>query len=364
MVRERNRTTRRAQAPRAIPPRVTRNPTRTVIVDPEAPDTRVIEDAARVLRDGGLVAFPTETVYGLGARGLDPAAVARIFAAKGRPSTHPLILHVAGEEDARLLAATWCDRASRLARAFWPGPLTLVVPRGAHVPASVAGGGTSIALRAPAHPVARALIVALGEPIAAPSANRYQSLSPTTAEHVRKSLEGRIELIVDGGACSAGIESTVVDVRFDVATILRPGALDLASIRAVLPDIRVDAGATVVAEDALRASPGMDARHYAPRAPLFVVEGRTETVRVAHARAAAGARVGLVLRGDAAPTDLAIEVFVLADDPVAYAYGLFATLHALDDAGVEAVVVEAVPGDERWWAVADRLRRASAVVPE
>jgi L-threonylcarbamoyladenylate synthase len=313
--------------------------------------------AVRLLREGKLVAFPTETVYGLGARALDAAAVARIFEAKGRPRSHPLIAHVAGEEDARGLAREWSGRASRLARAFWPGPLTLVVPRAGHVPDIVAGGGDSIAVRAPAHPVARALIEALGEPIAAPSANRYQTLSPTRAEHVVKSLGDRVDLVLDGGACESGIESTVVDVRGERARVLRPGALSMAALRAIEGDLEVAEG--VVAEDVERASPGMDARHYAPRARVVVAESREGAIAEARSRAERG-RVGLVIRGGATGATLdGIDVRVLPDAPVGYAAALFATLHALDDAGATAIVIEAVPEGEAWWAVADRLKRAA-----
>ncbi len=331
---------------------------RVVAVDPERPEAGAIEEAVRILRAGGLVAFPTETVYGLGARALDSKAVARVFSAKGRPSGHPLIAHVEGEEGARAIAAEWNERASRLARAFWPGPLTIVVPRGERVPAIVAGGGDSIAVRAPAHEIARALLRALGEPLAAPSANKYQTLSPTTAAHVAKSLGSAVDLILDGGACTAGIESTVVDVRAETARILRPGALDVARLRTVLSDMIAEEKA--VAADTVRASPGMDARHYAPRARVFVATDRPAALRLAQQHSKAGIRVGLVLRGP--PEDLeGIELRVLADEPVEYARDLFATLHALDDTRCEVLVIEDVPAkDDRWWAVADRLRRASA----
>ncbi len=322
---------------------------------------RALDEAVAILRGGGLVAFPTETVYGLGGRAFDPEAALRIFAAKGRPQTHPLIVHVEGEADARALAGEWSERAERLARAFWPGPLTLVVPRGARVPAVVAGGGDSVAVRAPAHPVARALLQRLGEPIAAPSANRYQSISPTRAEHVVKSLGDAVGLVLDGGPCEAGIESTVVDVRGEHPRILRPGALGVAALRAIEPD--VEASEAVLAEDAARASPGMDARHYAPRARLVVVETRAEALARARALASADGRVGLVVRGPSPGAGGAgdlLDVRVLPDEPAAFAAALFATLHALDDAGARAIVVEAAPAGEAWWAVADRLKRASA----
>jgi L-threonylcarbamoyladenylate synthase len=322
---------------------------RLVAIDPRAPEAAVLAEAVLVLRRGGLVAFPTETVYGLGGRALDPASIARVFEAKGRPRAHPLIAHVVGEGDARPLAAEWSARASRLARAFWPGPLTLVVPRAPSVPAEVAGGGDSIAVRAPAHPVARALIAALGEPIAAPSANRYQSISPTRAEHVVKSLGDRVDLVLDGGPCAAGIESTVVDVRGDVARVLRPGALSIAALRAVEPGI-VAAAASVAAEDAQRPSPGMDPRHYAPRTPLTLVSGSFPAVEGA----------GAILR---APRELPIDparVRVLGDDPESYAAGLYAALHELDELGLARILVEAPPDGEAWDAVRDRLKRAAS----
>src|SRR5688572_1548509 len=205
---------------------------RVVAIDADAPAREIVVDAARVLREGGLVAFPTETVYGLGARLHDEQALARVFAAKGRPASHPLIAHVSGIDQARELAADWDARAEVAARAFWPGPLTLVVPRSARVPAAATGGAATIAIRAPSHPVARALIAELGEPIAAPSANRYQTLSPTLASHVQKSLGERVDLILDGGPCSAGIESTVLDLSRGAPRVLRPGAVGLSELRA------------------------------------------------------------------------------------------------------------------------------------
>ena len=184
-----------------------------VFVDRARPDPAVLRDAAAVLRSGGLVAFPTETVYGLGARALDEHAIARIYAAKGRPAHNPLIAHVVGVAQARALSRRWPEAAERLVTAFWPGPLTVVVDRADHVPSALSGGGPSVAVREPSHAVARALIEALGEPVAAPSANRYQGVSPTLASHVVKELGDRVDLVLDAGPCDAGIESTVVDVR-------------------------------------------------------------------------------------------------------------------------------------------------------
>jgi L-threonylcarbamoyladenylate synthase len=336
---------------------------RVLTVDASRPDPAAIAEAARVLRAGGLVAFPTETVYGLGARALDPAAVAKVFAAKGRPSGHPLIAHVDGEDAARAIASSWSARASALARAFWPGPLTLVVPRSARVPDVVTGGGSSVAIRAPAHAVALALLRAVGEPLAAPSANRYQTLSPTLAAHVVKSLGDAVDLVLDGGPCSAGIESTVIDVDAEPPRVLRPGALELAKLRAIVPAVVYEGFA--IAGEGTHASPGMDARHYAPRARVLRAPHRRGALDLAEAEARAqgtgGAKVGLVVRGEApAPAPEGVVVRALADEPERYGRELFATLHALDDEGCVAVVIEDVPQGDAWWAVADRLRRAGA----
>jgi L-threonylcarbamoyladenylate synthase len=324
-----------------------------------------VAEAVAVLRAGGLVGLPTETVYGLAARAFDEGAIARIFQAKGRPPHHPLIAHVLDERQARELAAGWPARASRLAAALWPGPLTLVVDRAAHVPASISGGGSSIAVRAPSHPVARAVLDALGEPVVAPSANRYQGLSPTTAAHVTKELGSSVDLILDAGPCEAGIESTVIDVRGAVARILRPGAIDVASLRTLMADVAM--AVERAAGEQARASPGMEARHYAPRAALHLAATQKEAERTARAFAAGGKAVGLVVRGAGDPQGSSplITGREMPPDPVRYAHLLYGVLHDLDDAGVEAIVVQRVPDNEAWAAVADRLERAAArkIVP-
>ena len=315
---------------------------RVVTVDAVAPEPDLIAEAVRVLRGGGLVAFPTETVYGLGARALDAAAIERIFVAKGRPRSHPLIAHVLDEAQARTLAREWNERASALARAFWPGPLTIVVPRASAVPDAVTGGGDSVAVRSPAHPVAQALLAALGEPIVAPSANRYQALSPTRAEHVVRSLGDADVLVLDGGACSEGIESTVVDVRGALPEILRLGSVSREQLARVLPDVIL--ASTAVAEGAQRASPGMDARHYAPRAKLHLVadaEGARQRVEALRREGAEVALATLPLRADVAAREL------------------YALLHRLDDEGYAHIVMVRPPESPEWEAIADRLRRAA-----
>jgi L-threonylcarbamoyladenylate synthase len=332
-------------------------------VNPLSPQADVLAEAARVLQSGGLVAFPTETVYGLGARALDERALARIFEAKGRPTHHPLIAHVEDEARARSLAASWPEAASRLARAFWPGPLTVVVDRARHVPPAIGGGDSSIALRVPAHPVALALLALLGEPIAAPSANRYQGLSPTTAAHVVKELGHRVDLVLDAGPCAAGIESTVIDVRVDPPRVLRLGAADLAALKRIAPGL--SARVEVSESTATRASPGMDARHYAPRARMVLALSRDAALALARELLAAeGGPVGLVLREAATASEAAgLDLRVLPNEPREYARRLYGTLHDLDDAGARAIVVQAVPADdEAWWAIADRLERGSTVV--
>jgi L-threonylcarbamoyladenylate synthase len=311
--------------------------------------TRVVtglDEAVARLQAGELVAFPTETVYGLGGLALDRRALARIFALKGRPETHPLIAHVLDAAQAATLTSGWDGRARALAARFWPGPLTLVVPRAPSVPAELSGGKPTVAIRAPAHPIARELLARVGQPLAAPSANRYQSLSPTTAAHVARAFAGEDLLVVDGGPCAAGLESTVLDLTVTPPAILRPGPLPLGLLRALVPDVVV-AGA--VADEAARHSPGQDPVHYAPRAQLLLC---SRTTAIARADAAIVLRGG----GDAARPD----AIVLPDDPAEYGRALYATLHALDDAGVAFIAVESPPDDEAWLAVADRLRRAAA----
>jgi L-threonylcarbamoyladenylate synthase len=333
---------------------------RVLSVDPAAPDPAAIAEAAAVFGRGGLVAFPTETVYGLGARGLRADEVARIFAAKGRPAGHPLILHVDGETMARGLAREWPDAASRLARELWPGPLTLVVPRAPVVPPGVSGGLDTVGLRAPSHPIALALIRAVGEPLAAPSANAHMHVSPTTAAHVVRSLGDHVDLVLDGGPAAHGIESTVVAMT-EPPRVLRPGAVSLERLRAIVPEIVYEP--VTVHGDAARASPGMASKHYAPRTRVVLAPRGAEGVgaAIARARGEGGARVAAIVatEGGRIAAAGAAPLVVLPDDPEAYARGLFAALHAVDEAGVDAVVVEEVPAEPAWWAVADRLSRAA-----
>jgi L-threonylcarbamoyladenylate synthase len=331
------------------------------------PEPAVIAEAAAVLARGGLVAFPTETVYGLGARGLHAAEVLRIFAAKQRPHGHPLILHVEGEAMARAQAASWPASAGLLARAFWPGPLTLVVPRAPHVPDEATGGLPTVGLRAPRHPVALSLIRAAGEPLAAPSANAHMHVSPTTAAHVVRSLGERVDLVLDAGPCAHGIESTVVDVTCDPPRVLRAGATSLEALRAVVPGILYDD--ITVTGDAARASPGLASKHYAPRTRVIVSSPDATFVEQLSVVAAGAARVGAVVWSDEAKREVGAAaqgsslrlatLATLPGDAEGYGRAIFAALHEADEATLDALVIERVPDEPSWWAVADRLRRAA-----
>jgi L-threonylcarbamoyladenylate synthase len=332
--------------------------TRVLLIHPDRPEPGVIAQAAAVLRAGGLVAFPTETVYGLGANALDPAAVARIFAAKGRPANNPVIVHVADAKDALPLVAGWPDAADRLAARFWPGPLTLVLPKNQRVPDAVTAGGPTVAVRLPAHPVAVALIKAAGFAVAAPSANRSSRLSPTRAEHVLRGLDGRIDLLLDAGPTPGGLESTVLDVSVTPPRLLRPGLVTPEQIEVVVGWFSRSRQPNPETAHPLPA-PGMLPRHYAPRAPLECTEdGGRERVETL---CRGGLHVGwLPWHGEPALSRPGLTVVPMPGEPAAYAAGLYAALHELDEAGVDRMVVALPPDTPAWLAVRDRLRRASA----
>jgi L-threonylcarbamoyladenylate synthase len=322
----------------------------TVIVDPAHPDPQAIARAAAVIRAGELVAFPTETVYGLGAAALDVRAVAKIYAAKGRPTYNPLIVHVLGEDQARGLVREWPPLAETLAQRFWPGPLTLVLPKLPVVPDLVTAALPSVAVRSPAHPVARALLEAAGIAIAAPSANRFQGISPTTAAHVERSLGPDAALILDGGPTSVGIESTVVALTEAQPILLRLGGLPAEAIEELTGPL---ARPAVVEQGVARASPGLDERHYAPRAELRIL------ARPALLAAVDGPRPVGSISFEPAPTGVD-HALVLPADARDYARLLYASLHTLDELGCQRILVEAVPDHGAWAAIADRLRRAAA----
>jgi L-threonylcarbamoyladenylate synthase len=316
-----------------------------------------IARAAEVLLGGGLVAFPTETVYGLGANALDAAAVGRIFAAKGRPANNPMIVHVAHPEEARDLVTDWSGEAAELAAHFWPGPLTLVLRKQSMVPDMVTAGAATVAVRVPANDVALALLDAAGVPVAAPSANRSNQVSPTTVEHVLKGLGAHVQIVLDGGPTATGLESTVLDLTTDPPRLLRPGMVTPAEIEALIGPISRPAESIADTERPLP-SPGMQSRHYAPRA---AVECYTPYgVHQVNALVEQGIRVGwLKLGNNAESAPGGAKVIAMECDPCVYAARLYAALHALDDAGVERIIVDLPPDNEEWLAVRDRLRRAA-----
>jgi L-threonylcarbamoyladenylate synthase len=327
-----------------------------VRVDPAEPDPGVLQHAAELLRQGGLVAFPTETVYGLGANALDGAAVQRIFTAKGRPSYNPLIAHVPDAATARELAREWPADAERLAAAFWPGPLTLVVPKRRVVPDAVTAGLPTVALRVPAHPVAKALLQIAGIPLAAPSANRFTEISPTSAQHVLKGLGDRVDLIIDGGPTMVGIESTVVDCSGGRPILLRPGTIAIEELQALVGPF--DTASLQPSSEAPRPSPGMIGRHYAPRAELRLFDGPGgEALELARRFADAGRAVGALLLGSPHPSG--VQVVQMPLDPGSYARRLYAALHFLDEQQCDVILVENVPSTTAWAGVRDRLQRAA-----
>ena len=344
--------------------------TDVLVLDPRKPAPEGIARAADILRSGGLVAFPTETVYGLGAHALDPAAVQRVFAAKGRPAEDPLIVHVHNAEALAALSVDVPPVATALASRFWPGPLTMVVRRSAVVPREVTAGLDTVAIRVPAHPIAHALISKAAIPVAAPSANLFSRPSPTRAEHVLQDLDGRIDLLIDGGPTSVGVESTVLDVTGEVPTILRPGAVTLEMIRTVVPEARLREGAMSEPSGGMK-SPGLLSRHYSPRAPLTLYEGATSQVIARMAADAVGIiargqRVGVVAFNEDEFPDLPTERFFLVRigserDPAAVAASLYNALRTLDTAPVDLILCRTFADQSGLMtAIHDRLRRAAA----
>jgi L-threonylcarbamoyladenylate synthase len=325
------------------------------IVSAEDPDS--LAEAADRLRRGLLVALPTETVYGLGANALDPAAVARIFAAKGRPSTNPLIVHVPDAAAARGLASDWPPAADALAAAFWPGPLTLVVEKAPAIPDIVTAGGPTVGLRVPDHPVALELLRLAGVPVAAPSANRSEEVSPTTAQHVADSLGPWTDdlLILDGGPCRVGIESTVVDMTDGAAPcVLRPGMVTAEQVAAVAG--AVGSGAT--GDGGPARSPGQMLRHYAPRTPVTLCPFDMLPIRVEGVLLSLAAH--LVRQNNGKAVFRADRVITMPLTPDEYATRLYAALREADEAGAKHIVVQLPPDGPEWEAVHDRLRRAAS----
>ncbi len=330
--------------------------TQLLSTDTEEGFNEALELAVAQLRQGEVVAVPTETVYGLAANALEASSVEKIFTAKDRPAQNPIIVHVSSESMARDCVAQWPESAGKLANAFWPGPLTLVLPKADTIPGNVVAGGATVGVRWPSHPFIQQLITACSFPLAAPSANLSNHISPTSAEHVKSQMEGRIPLIIDGGPAQVGIESTVVDLSGDSVRVLRPGMISMEAIEAVLSD-----GAITVGKDVgVLKSPGQLERHYAPNARLLVLNwkdeedlenqisySRTPHDRVhviAHTHVVGGTRFG--------------RVSVLPREAQAYAQVLYGELHRCDQEGAELICVEAPPDDPEWVAINDRLSRA------
>jgi L-threonylcarbamoyladenylate synthase len=317
-----------------------------------------VRRAAEFLRAGEVVALPTETVYGLAASALDTRAVERIFQIKGRPAHNPIIVHVASIGMAKRCVAQWPELADTLAKAFWPGPLTLVLPRAKEIPAIITAGGPTVGVRWPSHPFIQAVIRECNFPLAAPSANPSNRVSPTTAQHVRKYLGGKIRLIVDGGQAQVGIESTVLDISGSPPRLLRPGMIHEGALWAVAGELAIGASES----SGVLKSPGLLRTHYSPKAPLVVWSwdneaelkarsagrgvGSSKVHIIAHTRIPSGAGFG--------------RVSVIPRNPVAFARAIYAELHQCDEARAELIVVEALPDAPEWRAIADRLRRASA----
>jgi L-threonylcarbamoyladenylate synthase len=317
---------------------------------PHPADPGEIDHAARLLRAGRLVAFPTETVYGLGANALDAEAVARIYAVKRRPTTSPLIVHVASIEMAQSLVANWPVIADRLARRFWPGPLTLVLEKQLEKPPFitpiVTAGLPTVGLRMPAHPIALALIRAAGVPLAAPSANRFTELSPTTADHVRRGLGSDVDYILDGGPCSVGIESTVLSLGGPGPILLRPGGISRTELEAIVGPV----ASAQEAQAGAHPSPGMHPRHYSPRTPLLLVKDGKLPDR----------GQGIYLQHQHLPSRNSVRTIQMPVAAAYYAAALYEVLHQADAGNYNWIAVDLPPNMPEWEAVHDRLRRAAS----
>jgi len=340
--------------------------TKVVKVDREHPQRKLIECAGEILKQGGLVAFPTETVYGLGGDGLNASSSEKIYAAKGRPSDNPLIIHIADMESLEGIVTQVPEEARKLANAYWPGPLTMIFQKNYRVPYETTGGLESVAVRMPSHPVARALIAAGGGYIAAPSANTSGRPSPTRAEHVKEDLSGRIEMILDGGEVEIGLESTIVDFTSDKPVILRPGYISQEMIARVIGEVEMDKGLLITDSAVKPKAPGMKYRHYAPKAGLTIVQGNPEAVREyinnqCKMQGEKGLRAGVI------STDENQEFYHAAvvknigrrEDEEGIARHLFGILRAFDEEDVDCIYSEAFDTPQMGQAIMNRLLKAA-----
>lgn len=323
-----------------------------------------VKKAAAILRAGKVAALPTETVYGLAANAWSAESVRRIYAVKKRPPTNPLILHIASQAMLRQCVREWEETAERLAQRFWPGPLTLVVLRSPQIPDEVTAGGDTVAVRWPSHPLMQAVIQECGFPLAAPSANLSNQLSPTQARHVLAQLNGAVPLIVDGGDSSVGIESTVVDLLSCPPKVLRPGMLHINALRAagLYAERKVRKKERRSSRPSIVRSPGMAKRHYSPKARLIVARWTNQTALEQIVNRASRKRnaVSILAHDAVAKTDGFAHVSILPQKAAAYAQSMFAQLHACDNAGSEIILVQAPPEDAEWDGIWDRLKRASS----
>jgi L-threonylcarbamoyladenylate synthase len=320
-----------------------------------------VKRATELLRAGEVVALPTETVYGLAANALDARAVAKIYEAKGRPTHNPIIVHVASVEMAQRCVTKWLTVADDLAKAFWPGPLTVVLPQAKEIPEIVTAGGQTVGVRWPSHPFMQAVIRECNFPLAAPSANLSSRLSPTNADHVRRQLGEKIQLIVDGGQSQVGIESTVIDLTTEPPTVLRPGMIHEPSLIAVTGDLIGYREVKLPQSQALR-SPGLLEKHYAPKARLILLGWRDDAeFKVQSSKLKAqSSRIHLIAHTHIPSGEGLACVSVIPHDAEAFARAIYAELHRCDEAGADLIIVEALPETPEWRALADRLRRASA----
>ncbi len=330
-------------------------------------DQKIIARAGEILRSGGLVAFPTETVYGLGGNALDPQAAAKIYAAKGRPSDNPLIIHIADVEALDALAIDIPDAAWKLAGAFWPGPLTMVLKKKPDVPRQTTGGLDTAAIRFPSHPVARAVISASGTYIAAPSANTSGRPSPTTAAHVLEDMDGRIDMIVDGGRVDIGLESTIVDLTGETPVILRPGYISQAMLEKILGEVRIDPAVSGdMREGIAPRAPGMKYRHYAPRGALTIVEGAeaavVKKINNLAAQAASAGKKTAVIAAEETKALYRADVVVSAGDrehDETIAANLYEILRQMDAVGADVIYSESFEGGALGQAIMNRLLKAA-----
>jgi L-threonylcarbamoyladenylate synthase len=340
--------------------------TRIVTVDQKNPDADIIEEAGKILRAGGLVAFPTETVYGLGGDGLNPRASERIYRAKGRPSDNPLIIHIADPDSLEEITSGIPWQAKALADAFWPGPLTMILPKSRKVPYETTGGLDSVAVRMPSHSVAKAVIQAGGGFIAAPSANTSGRPSPTQASHVIQDLQGKIEMIVDGGMVGIGLESTIVDCTEEIPVILRPGYINQEMIEKIVGKVKMDKGLLITDDTVRPKAPGMKYRHYAPKAELTIVEGESTQVihrinELACELREKGARVGIIGTDETAAFYQAdvVKSIGTRKEEESIALHLFGILREFDEADVDYIFSESFRTPQMGQAIMNRLLKAA-----